>query len=259
MIFNKPSFVFLLMMIAALATFGQKPSKSSSGISVKVTKDTLKNQTDSSKQKALKDYSELLKKAKTSNGLFKVHQVEADYYFEIPLSMMDKDFLVVNKLSSVPLALNESGLNKGINFENKVIRFSHNRLAKTVWVKTIVPQVEARPGDAISQSVRDNFIGSVIESFKIESYNPDSSAVVVKVNKVFDGTEKSFNDVFTDIGLGTSPKTALSGIERIKNFPQNIVVRSLMSTRVTEGQNSIPISVNVTTNLLLLPEKPMQP
>nr|WP_249665354.1 zinc-dependent metalloprotease [Mucilaginibacter sp. Bleaf8] len=222
-------------------------------------KDTSKTKTDTTKKKELKNYNELLKKAKSWSGMFKVHQVEADYYFEIPLSLMEADFLLVNKLSSVPLALNESGLNKGMNFENKVIRFTHNPLTKTVWVKTIVPQVESASGDAITQSVRDNFIGSVIESFKIESYNPDSTAVVIKVNKVFDGTEKSFNDVFTDIGLGTSPKTALSGIERIKTFPQNIVVRSLMSTRVTEGQNSIPISVNVTTNLLLLPKKPMHP
>ncbi|WP_256007138.1 zinc-dependent metalloprotease [Pedobacter deserti] len=259
MIFNKPLIISFLTIFCSLAVQGQKPSKANVQVAAKSAKDTVKNQADTAKQKALKSYTELLKNARTTTGLFKVHQVEADYYFEVPLGMMNKDFLVVNKLSSVPLALNESGLNKGMNFENKVIRFSNNRLAKTVWVKTIVPQVESSPSDAISQSVRDNFIGSVIESFKIECYNPDSSAVVIKVNKVFDGTEKSFNDVFTDIGLGTSPKTALSGIERIKNFPQNIVVRSLMSTRVTEGQNSIPISVNVTTNILLLPEKPMQP
>ncbi|WP_432713646.1 zinc-dependent metalloprotease, partial [Pedobacter sp.] len=99
----------------------------------------------------------------------------------------------------------------------------------------------------------------VIETFKIEAYSPDSSAVVINVKKVFDGTEKSFNDVFTDIGLGTSPKASFSSIEHIKSFPQNIVARSLLSTRVTEGQNSIPISLTATTNLLLLPEKPMTP
>ena len=224
----------------------------------KVT-DSLKKGADSSKTKSLKSYADLLKKATTVKGLFKVHQVETDYYFEVPLALMNKDFLLVNKISSVPMALNESGLNKGMNFENKVIRFSRNKLAGTVWVKTIVPQIESVVGDAITRSVNDNFTGSVIESFKIEAYSPDSSAVVIKMNKVFDGTEKSFNDVFTDIGLGTSAKTSLSSIERIKSFPQNIVVRALLSTRVTEGQSSIPISVAVTTNLLLLPEIPMKP
>jgi len=229
-----------------------KNTKSSSG----AAKDS---KADSTGSKGLKNYSELLKKAKTSEGLFKVHQIDTDYYFEIPLVLLDKDFLVVNKISTVPLALNESGLNKGMNFDNKVIRFSRNTLAKTIWVSTIVPQVESAPNDAITRSVRDNFTGSVIESFKIEAYSPDSSAVVIKMNRVFDGTDKSFNDVFTDIGLGTSPKTSLSGIERIKTFPENIVVRALLSTRVTEGQSSIPVSVTVTTNLVLLPEKPLQP
>lgn len=261
MILNKTS--FFLAVLAGLFTTqvnAQTPKKFPTKTTKKVLADSLKkkNAADTTKVKELKSYADLLKKAKTVNGLFKVHQVETDYYFEIPLKLMGKDFLVVNKISSVPLALNESGLNKGMNFENKVIRFSQNKLAKTIWVKTIVPQVESPATDAITRSVNDNFIGSVIESFKIEAYSPDSSAIVIKINRVFDGTDKSFNDVFTDIGLGTTPKSALSAIEQIKSFPQNVVVRALLSTRVTEGQNSIPISMAVTTNILLLPETPMK-
>lgn len=173
MFFNKVFYIFLSVSFAVTLANGQV-AKSKVNPSLKsLGKDTSKTKTDTTKKKELKNYNELLKKAKSWSGMFKVHQVEADYYFEIPLSLMEADFLLVNKLSSVPLALNESGLNKGMNFENKVIRFTHNPLTKTVWVKTIVPQVESASGDAITQSVRDNFIGSVIESFKIESYNPD--------------------------------------------------------------------------------------
>lgn len=258
---TKAGALLILISACSIQADAQKTKKLPHAAVKKAVADTVKNKNaaDSTKGKDLKSYAELLKKATTVNGLFKIHRVETDYYFEIPLKLMGKDFLVVNKISSVPLALNESGLNKGMNFENKVIRFSQNKLAKTVWVKTIVPQVESPAGDAITRSVKDNFIGSVIESFKIEAYSPDSSAVVVKVNRVFDGTDKSFNDVFTDIGLGTAPKTSLSAIEHIKSFPQNVVVRALLSTRVTEGQSSIPISMAVTTNILLLPEEPMKP
>lgn len=256
----KTVLIALLLFSFSTLGFAQSSKKFPKSKSTKTASDTVKTSTaDSAKNKGLKNYKELLKKAVTSKGLFKVHQIDTDYYFEIPLSLMDKDFLIVNKISTVPLALNESGLNKGMNFDNKVIRFSKNTLANTIWVNTIVPQVESAAGDAITRSVRDNFTGSVIESFKIEAYSPDSSAVVIKTNRIFDGTEKSFNDVFTDIGLGTSAKTSLSGIERIKTFPENIVVRALLSTRVTEGQSSIPVSVTVTTNLVLLPEKPLQP
>lgn len=261
MILNKTSFIALFILISAIGINAQTPKKLPKVTTKKVSTDSLKKKADqdTTKKNTLKDYKSLLKNAKTLNGIFKVHQVETDYYFEIPFKLMDKDFLLVNKISSVPLAINEAGVNKGMNYENKVIRFHPNKLAKTVWVKTLVPQVESPAGDAITQSVKDNFGGSVIESFKIEAYSPDSSAVVIKVNKVFDGTEKSFNDVFNGIGLGTSPKAALSAIEHIKSFPQNVVVRSLLSTSVTEGQSTIAISVAVTTNLLLLPEKPMKP
>lgn len=269
MILNKKflrlSFTALFLLFCNVNGYTQMPKKlpkpTGKTTSKKTLTDTLskKAKTDSTKNKELKSYAELLKKATTLNGLFKVHQVEADYYFEIPLNLMEKDFLIVNKISSVPLALNESGLNKGMNFDNKVVRFSRNKLAKTVWVKTIVPQVESAPGDAITRSVNDNFTGSVIESFKIEAYSPDSSAVVIKMNKVFDGTEKSFNDVFTDLGLGASPKSSLSAIEKIKTFPQNLVIRALLSARVMDAGISVPISITVTTNLLLLPEKPMKP
>ena len=260
MILNKTSLIALFILISAISINAQTSKKLPKVAAKKVTVKTPKKaEQDTTKKNTLKDYKTLLKNAKTLNGVFKIHQVETDYYFEIPLKLMDKDFLLVNKISSVPLAINEAGVNKGMNYENKVIRFYPNKQAKTIWVKTIVPQVESPAGDAITQSVKDNFVGSVIETFKIEAYSPDSSAVVIKVNKVFDGTEKSFNDVFTNIGLGTSPKTALSGIEHMKSFPGNIVVRSLLSTSVTEGQSTIAISVAVTTNLLLLPEKPMKP
>lgn len=262
MILNKTSLIALAILICGTAADAQLPKKlPKKDIVKKTVSDTLKKKTDqdTTKKSTLKDYKTLLKKAKTLNGIFKVHQVETDYYFEIPFNLLEKDFLLVNKISSVPIAINEAGINKGMNYENKVIRFHLNKLAKTVWVKTIVPRVESPAGDAITQSVKDNFTGSVIETFKIEAYSPDSSALVIKVNKVFDGTEKSFNDVFTNIGLGTSPKTALSAIEQMKSFPKNVVVRSLLSTSVTEGQNTIAISVAVTTNLLLLPEEPMKP
>jgi hypothetical protein len=252
--------LFVILLNGSLV-FAQVPKKMPKQQPKKAVTDTLKKKTssDTTKGKSLKSYAELLKKAKTSDGLFKVHQINTDFYFELPLKMMDKDFLIVNKISSVPLALNESGLNKGMNFENKVIRFSRNKLANTIWVKTIVPKVQSAATDFITRSVNDNFTGSVIESFKIEAYSADSSTVVIKMNRIFDGTDKSFNDVFADIGLGTAAKASFSAIEHIKSFPQNIVVRSLLSTRVKDGQNSIPISVTVTTNLVLLPENPMKP
>lgn len=64
--------------------------------------------------------------------------------------------------------------------------------------------------------------------------------MVIKVNKVFDGSEKSFNNVFGSIGLPGSPKKDLSKIESVKSFPENIIVKSLLSTSHTEEGTTIP-------------------
>lgn len=49
---------------------------------------------------------------------------------------------------------------------------------------------------------------------------------MVKVNKVFDGSEKSFNDLYNSISLGTSVKKDLSRIAAMKSFPRNVVVKA---------------------------------
>lgn len=204
-------------------------------------------------------YDELTKKATTREGMFKIHQVEKDWYFEIADSLMGRDILIVNKVSGVPYELNDAGLNKGMAYENRMIRFYKDTVEKKVWVTTYNPKVSSPAGDAITRSVKDNFRESVIEQFAIEAQNNDSTAVVIKVNKVFDGSEKSFNDLYNSISLSASVKKELSKINGMKVFPQNIVVKSLLTTRVADGGESVPLTVEATTNIVLLPEKPMRP
>lgn len=204
-------------------------------------------------------YDELTQKAKTREGMFKIHQVEKDWYFEISDSLLGRDFLIVNKVSGVPYELNDAGLNKGMAYEDRIIRFYKDTAENKVWVTTYNPKITSPEGDAITRSVKDNYRESVIEQFPIEALNGDSTAVVIKVNKVFDGSEKSFNDLYNSISLGASVKKELSKINGMKVFPENIVVKSLLTTRVTEGNESLPLTVEATTNIVLLPEQPMRP
>lgn len=204
-------------------------------------------------------YDELIKKAKTRDGLFRIHQIGNDWYFEIPDSLMNRDLLIVNKVSGVPYELNDAGLNKGMAYEDKLIRFHKDTVQRKVWVTTWNPRVSVPGGDAIARSVKDNYREAVIEQFPIETFNNDSTALLVKVNKVFDGSEKSFNDLYNSISLGTSVKKELSRIASMKSFPQNIVIKAFLTTQVTEGHESVPVTVETTTNIVLLPKQPMMP
>ena len=243
----------VIFLLAAMPVEAKKPSRKS-----KKT-EAVAEKADTTKKDKKKGYDELLKGAVTDKGLFDVHRKGTDFWFEIPDSLMGRDILIVNKISGVPYTLNDAGVNKGMGYGEKIIRFRKDTTYKKVWVVTYDPRISSPEGDRITRSVKDNYRESVIEQFPIEAYSKDSATVVVKVNKVFDGSEKSFNNVFGAMGLPGSPKKDLSKIESVKSFPENIIVKSALSTLHTEGESSVPLTVDITSNLVLLAQEPMRP
>mgnify|MGYP003376849557 CR=1 FL=1 len=186
-----------------------------------------KKPAEKNEEKSKTDYEKLTEGSQTTPGMFAVHKKDNDYYFEVPTSLLGRHLLIVNKLQRVPSELNEAGVNRGVNYENQMI------------------------------SMEWDFISPLIASFKIEAVNADSTALVIKVNDIYNGTETSINNVFTNINLGTSAIKNLSRILSIKSFPNNVVATSELTTRVTEGTTTIYVTVEVSSSILLLPEKPM--
>lgn len=132
-----------------------------------------------------------------SEGLFKViRNKKGDYYFEIPRELIGRDMLIINKFVRVPSELNDAGVNRGINYANQMIKFDLSDDLKKVIVRQSRPLPDVPSQDAIARSVRDNYISPVIYSFKAESYNPDSTTVVIKANDMFNGQHTAFNNVF---------------------------------------------------------------
>jgi hypothetical protein len=192
-------------------------------------------------------------------GMFTVYKKKTDYYFQFPLDLQNRDFLIVNKISGVPANLNESGINKGMNYENIVIQFKLNKELNKLFVMQHRPFVDVPEDDMIALSVKDNFASSILESFKISGYSKDSTSVIIKVNKIYDGSVKSFNNVFGMTGLGTSPNKDFSFIKQIKSFPGNIVAKSYQTTKIPGAETKANLTVEVTSNLVLLPKVPMTP
>lgn len=237
-------FFFPLVSEAKIGLFQKKKKKDSESMQKVEKKGTFKELTDS---------------ATCDSGVFSVYKKNENYYFLIPDSLAERDFLIVNKISQVPANFNDAGINKGMNFENLVIQFQINKEQKKVYVLQYKPFVQVADSSKISQSVASNFGKSILESFSIEAYNPDSSAVLVKVNKVYDGTKTSLNNVFGMTGIGTSPIGDYSYISSIKSFPENIVVKSMQTTKIPAAQSEANLTVEITSNLVLLPVKPMTP
>ena len=128
--------------------------------------------------------------------MFIVYQKKNDYYFEIPVRLLGRDMLVMNKLQRVPSELNDAGVNRGVNYENQMVRMEWDKRAGKLLFRQQHPLPDSPQEDAIHRSVADNFISPLIAAFDIEAVNSNSTAVVIKVNDIYNGTETSINNVF---------------------------------------------------------------
>lgn len=192
------------------------------------------------------------------HGVFNVIKKGDTIYYEIPTKLMGREFLVVNRLQRVPSELNESGVNKGINYENQTVRFEWDKRQKRLIVRQqrITPEVPSSA--AMAGSVKDNYIDPILANLKIEGMASDSSTVIVKVNDLYNGKENFLNDVFNNINLGTSPIANLSRIIDIRAFKNNVTATSELTTTVHEGNSKVNVTVVVSSSLSLLPKYPMQ-
>lgn len=191
-------------------------------------------------------------------GLMNVIKKDDKYYLEVPTTLMGRQLLVNNKLQQVPRELNEAGVNKGINYQNLVIRLEWNKATKKLTFREQRVTPEVPKDDAIAVSVADNYIDPLIAAVDIEAVAPDSSTVVVKADDLFNGKKNCLNDVFNLINLGTSPTADLSNIISMKTFENSVVGTSELSTTVREGNSTAYITVVVSTAIMPLPEQPMK-
>ena len=190
-------------------------------------------------------------------GVMNVIQKGDTVYLELPTRLLGKPFLVSNKLQQVPIELNQSSANKGINYANQVVRFEWDKKGKAVkmYQQRLTPEVPE--GSRLARSVADNYIDPIIASMKVEGMAPDSSSVIFKVSDFFNGKKNVLNDVFNDINIGTSPVSELSRIVSVKAYEQSVVALSELTTTVREGLAKVNVTVVVSTAICLLPEEPM--
>ncbi len=186
-----------------------------------------------------------------------IHKGES-YYLEIPVSLIGRQLLVNNKLQRVPKELNEAGVNRGINYQNVVIRLEWDKDTNRLLFREQRLTPEVPSGDAMAASVADNYIDPLIAAVKIEAVAPDSSTVMVKADDLFNGRKSCLNDVFNLINIGTSPTPELSRIVSMRSFGGSLVATSELSTTVHEGNSTAYITVVVSTSLMPLPEHPMR-
>ena len=191
-------------------------------------------------------------------GIMNVVEKGDTVFLELPVRLLGKPFLVSNKLQQVPSELNESAANKGVNYENQMVRFEWDKKAKLIKMRQQRVTPEAPKGSYVAQSVADNYVDPIIATLKVEAVSNDSSTVLSKVNDFFNGKKNVLNDVFNEINIGSSPVSELSRVVSVKSYERSVVALSELTTIVHEGNSKVNLTVVVSTAIMLLPEEPMR-
>ncbi len=226
--------------------------------------DTEQTEKNGDKNKKGKTYADIItEEAVTDSGLFIVHKVGDKYYWELPTDLLEREILVVSRISGHVKGLNFGGAGMKSR-PQQVVRFQlHDN---KVILRSVSYTAVADTSKPIYQSVRNNNFEPVIMTFKLACYNADSTALVFDPGKLFT----------TDVPMlgalneSTSKRFGIRGLDAKRSFiewmhayPENVEVRHVLTYR---GGEKLPahrttrtLSVEMNQSFILLPEEPMQP
>lgn len=220
-------------------------------------------QTKKPKKNGIKPYEEIITEdAITDEGLIVSHQVGDDFYFEIPDSLLEKEILIVSRISGHVKGLNFGGAGMKSR-PQQVVRFQ--KLGKKILMRSVSYNNVANEEEPIYTSVKNNNFEPVIQTFEIKTQPEDSSTYVIQVNGFFTsdipmigGLRDSERKRFKIKGIDKSRSLVTS----IKSYPQNVEVRHILTYKGDQlPANGITgtLSIEMNQSMILLPEEPMIP
>lgn len=221
----------------------------------------------------LKPYAQVITpKAKSSFGFLTVHKVDNNYFFEIPDSMLNRDILIVNRISKAPTSRQKSRVGyPGDILGSKVIRFE-NKDNKRILVREYSYRERSENKDGMFQSVRNSNTQPIVANFGIETIKKDSltrnyvinvSVFLQKENPLFsfDADSKEYIGLLNMVSEGTY-------IDTLKAFPKNIEISTTVTYQSKKGMSNvgfletgsprIPLTYELNSSMVLLPEVPMK-
>ena len=250
-IFQK-SIYFILLVVFFISCGTQKQSQTSEvGMSFEPTEPY---------DKVIPEGSE------SKKGLFTVHKVNEDYYFEIQDSLLNREILVVTRFIKTPGGAGNYG---GEEIGEKTIFFEKGPSNKIfLRVATFVSQ--ANEEDAIAKAVNNSNVTPILEAFDVKARNEENAASVIKVTD-FINSENNL------LALSASQKetynlTSLekdkSYISTINSYPINTEVKTVKTYNASIAHNnkkSLPaaalsgvVTLELNNSFILLPKEPMK-
>lgn len=212
----------------------------------------------------IKPFKEIITKdAVSDEGLFNLHKVDKNYFYEIPNVLLEKDMLWVSRISQIPTGLGGGYVNAGSKTNQQVVhweRFQDKILLKVKGYRNIADSTKA-----IHNSVLVNNYEPTLYAFDIKALSGDSTGVVIDVTKFFTADIKAISGLSSRLRKQYKVKSldkSRSFINSAKSFPKNIEVKQDFTYTASEPPSNSAvqsISLQMNQSMILLPEVPMQP
>jgi len=247
----------ILYSAAIMVAFCFVISACSTGKSASGKKDAASAKNDKDKD-GIKPYKDVItKEAVTDSGLFHVHKVKDDYFYEIPDSLFEREMLMVTRIAKTA-----SGIGFGGGKQNtQVLRWQ--KKDKKVLLRVVSHEVVAADSLPVHEAVVNSNFEPVLYAFPIKALSKDSTATVVNVTPLFEEDVKALgfpDDRRKDYKISKVDKDR-SYIESLKSFPQNIEARHVKTYDAGEppsNSSTGSISLELSNSMILLPKKPME-
>ena len=201
--------------------------------------------------------------------MFAVHRVNDKLYFEIPKNELNKDMLLVGRFTRAAAANprqpgGQFGNYGGDQFTERTLRW--DRSGNRIILRSPSFAIVADSSNPVYRAVQAANYPPVIAVFNVESYGPDSAAVI-------DATRLYTTSIPEFAAIRGSLDERRSFVENALAFPDNVEVEATQTGTVSQtpgggggggggGQSQGPQpaqSVLAHWSLVRLPEKPMTP
>lgn len=219
------------------------------------------------KPDAPKPYKEIIPAtAITGKSFFKVHKVDEKYFLEIPDSLLERDILVVGRISKSPADFRFPGgmfSFPGDQIGESVIRFQKvpgNRL----FLKKVTFKERSADSSAngLYRSVANSNMQPVQAAFPIKALNDSAASSVIEITDYINGDNSLlfFDAAIKNFTTLTMQAIDRSFIESVKAFPMNIEVKAIKtySTRPAPDGSMKTFTFELNSSIVLLPQVPMR-
>ena len=201
----------------------------------------------------------ITKDAQTDTGLFDVHKIKEDYFYEIPNDLFGREMLMVSRISKTAAGI---GFGGG-KINTQVMRWE--KKDNKVYLRIVSHEVVANDSLPVKEAVVNSNFEPVLYAFDVKSNRKDSIAesTVINVTDLFnkDVSALGMPDYYKKRYKASRLDSDRSFIESVKSYPENIEarhVKTYLAGNAPSNSSLGSISVEINNSMILLPETPMK-